>query len=667
MKKLFSLATGLALVSLIACKSETEEIPYEAMEYNILFGGNMAGYQKSWKNDDGTYGYEYEFNDRGRGPHIEEVLELDDNGTIIRHELLGHNYFKDTVSEIFTVENGTARWVSTSEEGEADFDGVSMFSAMNSSFASSDVLVRRIIESEDKQVSLYPSGTLRLASEEEHTVDSLTLKLIELTGQSFTPTYAWVDENDRFFAYTSLWVNCIRKGYDSLGTKLYEIQQKKEKAYFKEQAANLIEEPEGAVLISNVSLFNANTGELEPGMNVLVEGNTISKVSAEAIEVTGEVQEIDGSGKSLLPGLFDMHTHISESDGLLHLAAGVTSVRDLANSDELPELAENFNSNALLGPRILVMSGFIDQAGPYAGPTGAIVESLEEGLEAIEEYHSKGYKQIKLYSSIDPSWVKPMAEKTHSLGMRLSGHIPSYMLAEDAVKAGYDEIQHSNMIALNFLSDTIDTRTPLRFSMIAEHTHKLDFESEEFTTFMDLLKEKGIVVDPTVSIFEGMLTTKAGEPDPSFAMILDRLPLSIQRGFYSGGLPMEEGKQEQYKESYDKLLGIVKQLYDNGITIVPGTDTMAGFGLHTELENYVRAGISAPEVLRIATIVSAEVCGASDKAGSIEEGKWADMILVEGDPTADISDIRKVALTIKDGKLYYPEKLYQAIGVSHYK
>ena len=79
------------------------------------------------------------------------------------------------------------------------------------------------------------------------------------------------------------------------------------------------------------------------------------------------------------------------------------------------------------------MCGFVDQAGPYAGPTGKIVESLQEGLEGIEYYHSKGYQQIKLYSSIDPAWVASLTAKAHSLGMRVSGHIPAFMTAAQAV------------------------------------------------------------------------------------------------------------------------------------------------------------------------------------------------------------------------------------------
>ena len=667
MKKQYAITIFVLGLLFISCKEETNNFEnYETREYNLLFGANLAGYQISKREADGTFYFEYEFNDRGRGPHIEERVKINEKGAIVYQDIQGHNYLKDTVSEVFSIEGTTAKWESTSEKGSAEFDGEAIFSAINSSFGPTDLWLRKALQSKTKEVKLLPSGSIKIASIETHKIDTLDLRLIEYTGQSFTPGYVWVDKEDRFFAYTSSWLSCIQKGYDSLVKKMLPIQQAREASYFKNLATELIEDPTEKILIKNANLFNSNDGSVQPNQNILIDGNRIIKVTSEAISEKG-VQVIDATAKTLMPGLFDMHTHIGETDGLLNLAAGVTSVRDLANSFDLIELADNFNNNTLIGPRIVVMSGFIDQAGPYAGPTGAIVTSLEEGLAAIDDYHSKGYKQIKLYSSIDPSWVKPMADRTHALGMRLSGHIPSFMIAEQAIEAGYDEIQHANMIALNFLSDTIDTRTPLRFSMVAKHNHLLDFNSEKWKDFIALLKRENIVIDPTVSIFEGMMVTKAGEPDPSFEMILDRLPLSVQRGFYSGGQPIEEGMEETHKASYQKLLGIVKELYDNGITIVPGTDSMAGFGYHVELENYVKAGIPASEVLKIATSVSAKVCGVQNSLGSIEEGKLADLILVDGDPTQNISDIRKIALTIKDGKIYDPQKLYNAIGVRHYK
>lgn len=670
MKKTLLVISSITLMALISCQQQEveKEIPYKSIEYTIYMGGKLAGYQTSAKNQNGVYEYAFEYNDRGRGPKLEEKIELNKEGVIIRHEILGHNYLKDTVSEIYEVDNGIAKWESTSEKGEKPFDNASFFSAINGSLGSSDLLIKKLLSTESKEVNLYPSGTIKITNIDNHKInDSLDLRLVEFTGQSFTPSYVWIDKEDRFFGYATPWFTCIKKGYDSIAKQLEPIQKQKGKDYLTNLAESLVEIPGKQIVIKNVGVFDSKTGKILPNTSVVVEGNKISKVSKDPIESTTDALLIDGTGITLLPGLFDMHTHIGDVDGILHLAAGVTSVRDLGNSSDLPELKENFESDKLIGPRIQVMSGFIDKAGPYAGPTGIAINNLEEGFKAIENYHSKGYRQIKLYSSIEPKWVKPLAEKAHSLSMRVSGHIPSFMLAAEAVKDGYNEIQHSNMVALNFLSDTIDTRTPLRFSMVAEHTHALDFESKEFKDFISLLKSKNIVIDPTVSIFEGMLTTKAGELDPSVVKIVDRLPLSIQRGYYSGGLPIPEGKQEQYKASYNKLLGIVKQLYDHGVIIVPGTDAMAGFSLHTELENYVKAGIPASEVLKIATSVSAEVSGVSTTLGSVEQGKLADLILVDGNPVQNIDDIRKVSLTIKNGNMYRPEKLYNVLGVKHYK
>ncbi|MEP1094049.1 MAG: amidohydrolase family protein, partial [Cyclobacteriaceae bacterium] len=492
------------------------------------------------------------------------------------------------------------------------------------------------------------------------------LRLIELTGLSFTPTYLWMDDKDRFFAFTSSWFVCIRDEFLDLKNALKDFQQEKEDSYLKALTGALTETSEKPILINDVNIIDVEKGKIISNQSVLIKNNKIDKID-DASKLSGDYSVIDGSDKTLLPGLFDMHTHIGKTSGPLHLAAGVTSVRDLANSLDIGETADAFNSNELVGPRILILAGFIDQAGPYAGPTGKIINNLEEGLEAVSYYNENGYKQIKLYSSIDPAWVKPLAAKAHELGMRVSGHIPAYMIAENAVRDGYDEIQHVNMVALNFLSDTIDTRTPLRFSMIGKHTHQLDLTSEAFTSFVSLLKRTNTVVDPTVSIFEGMLSSKAGEPDPSFSMILDRLPVTVARGFYAGGLPIPTEEEENYEKSFNKLLAIIKALHESGVTIVPGTDAMAGFGLHRELENYVRAGISNADVLKIATITSAQVAGVSDVLGTVTEGKLADLILVDGNPLEDIRDIRRVELTIKDGIIYRPQKLYESVGVKHFQ
>jgi imidazolonepropionase-like amidohydrolase len=149
----------------------------------------------------------------------------------------------------------------------------------------------------------------------------------------------------------------------------------------------------------------------------------------------------------------------------------------------------------------------------------------------------------------------------------------------------------------------------------------------------------------------------------SFAPIADRLPPQVRRSLLAGGLPVKEDQDARYHDSEKALLRMIKLLYDTGVPIVAGTDSMPGFALHRELELYVEAGIPANEVLKIATIGTARVMKRDGELGSIAPGKLADLILVNGNPTERISDVRRVSLVIKDGNVYETAALYKSIGV----
>jgi imidazolonepropionase-like amidohydrolase len=182
-------------------------------------------------------------------------------------------------------------------------------------------------------------------------------------------------------------------------------------------------------------------------------------------------------------------------------------------------------------------------------------------------------------------------------------------------------------------------------------------------SFVQLLKDHNTVVDPTLTAFETLFTDRPGKISPSFAAVADRMPPQVRRGFLAGGLPVPEGKDALYHESQLATLRMTKLLYDSGITIVAGTDDLPGFTLHRELELYAKAGISAPEVLRIATLGAARVAKRDQELGSIAPGKLADMVLVDGDPAKRIGDIRRPTLVIKDGAFYEPAALYKALGI----
>jgi hypothetical protein len=618
---------------------------------------------------DGSYKYVFDFNDRGRGPHLEEDITLNSSDIIEKLQITGHNYYKDTVNEVFSITKNIANWKSTSEEGSAKVEDQPFFVGVNSTYGNTELLIKKLLSEPDKSTEILPGGTAKITEVMKVPVnDTITLNLIELTGFNFSPDYYWIDNEYRFFAFVSPWFRCIRTGYDVLSPRLLKIQTEKQKEYFSKLAEQLREIPSGDLVIRNVNLFDANKGVILENKTVIIHGNKIQKILSGDTVIPEASVIIDGTNKTLLPGLFDNHTHTMERyEGILSMAAGVTSVRDMGNSLDFPQLKEEFDNNKSIGPRVLMIYGLIDKAGPYTALIGKTVNSLEKGLEAIDYYHEKKYDRIKFYSSLEPEWIKPLAAKAHSLNMKTGGHIPAHMLARQAVIDGYDEISHINMIVLNFLSDTIDTRTPLRFSMVGKYACDMDLKSEGFKEFMKLLKDKNVVIDPTVSVFEGLLTGKPGNPDPILEPVIDRIPLQIRRSYSIGSFPVPEGMEAKYKASFNKLLEIIHELYINGITILPGTDEMQGFTLHKELENYVKAGISPAEVLRMATIISARVIGVENELGSIEECKLADLIVVDGNPLNNISDIRRVELVIKDGNIYNPADLYSAIGVKHFK
>ena len=147
---------------------------------------------------------------------------------------------------------------------------------------------------------------------------------------------------------------------------------------------------------------------------MLIDGNRIRAVGKDgAVTIPSQAERIDAGGKALLPGLFDMHVHVSPNDGLLHLAAGVTSVRDLANdNDALLKMKRDIESGAEIGPRI-TMRGFMDGRGPYTGPTKVFVDTEAEARAAIDNYAKLGYDGIKVYSSIKPELVPTIIKLAH--------------------------------------------------------------------------------------------------------------------------------------------------------------------------------------------------------------------------------------------------------------
>ncbi|HEX6368420.1 MAG TPA: amidohydrolase family protein [Longimicrobium sp.] len=668
----FSLTLALAVAAAPAAAQHAGHHPPppgDTVRYVAISAGRVSGHEHIWRDPDGSIHSRMEYNDRGRGPSMHTVVRLDDRGFPVRIEAEGVNYYKVPVRETFEVRDGRAVWQNSADRGDRPVSGPFWYASMDASF-DAGLLPRALLASPDRSLPLVPDGRLRIEPGAELRVTSngrtQTVRQYAISGFGFQPYRLWLDENQEFFAAGGDWLAFVREGWEGALPELFRADQEAETAWGARLGSTLAHRPTGPVVFRNANLFDSQTGQSRPGTTVVVSGNRIQAVGPDGtVQVPAGAQVIDAAGKALIPGLFDMHVHLGLVDGLFHLASGVTSVRDLANDTTVfPQVAAEWNAGTKVGPRVVVMAGFIDGSGPFTGPTGLRADTPEQARAHVAWYADHGYRHIKVYSSLKPELVPVIAEEAHRRGMRLSGHIPEGMRAQDAVRAGFDEIQHANMLVLNFLHDSLDTRTPQRFHGPAQEAASLNLNSDSVRAFVALLRERGTVVDPTLNAFESMFTARQGELDPVLADIAHRLPPTVQRGLRGGGLPVPEGMDQRYRESFRALMDLTAMLHRAGVPLVPGTDAPAGFALHHELELYERAGIPANEVLQIATIGSARVAGREADLGSIAPGKLADLVLVDGDPASHVAHIRNVEMVMKDGVFYHPNELWTAVGVA---
>ena len=660
---------GMILALLIACPASAAE---RVERSNFILAGANAGYQEARYGDDGSLTVHFEFNDRGRGPKLDATYTLGADGIPVRIDLKGVDYLKAPIEETFVRDGERMTWKNGAEDESRTVDGAAFFLGLNQVPEDSALLIRALLAAPQQTLSLVPAGEASIRKLASATVKgkdgSKDVDLYAVSGLGLLPDLVWFDQDQRFFASYSGWSTMIRDGYEEAIPLIAERQKAEETRLAETRAQDLTRILDKPLLIRNVRVFDPPSGEVLDARSVLIHKGRIVSVGASDVALIEGVEAFDGEGRFLMPGLWDMHVHNSAgADGVLQLASGITTVRDMANQVEvLADLIKAIEAGKDLGPRF-IRAGIIDGKGPFAGPTKVLVDTEQEANDAVDMYAASGHEQIKIYSSIKPELMPVIAKAAHAKGLRVSGHVPAYMTARQFVENGADEIQHVNMLFLNFMFDKVqDTRTPARFTAVAEHGAALDLSSKPVREFIRMLKERHIVVDPTVGTFEDMFLSRPGVPGPGFAAIVDRFPTTWQRQIRSGsgGLEMKEGQQSLFRDSYQNMVNMVGVLHRSGVTIVPGTDNLAGMTLPRELELYVEAGIPPMDVLRIATSVSAEVMNRDKDYGRVAPGYVSDLILVDGDPTINMADIRKVRTTIRGDRLYDADALFRAVSIT---
>ncbi|MGH7655494.1 MAG: amidohydrolase family protein [Gemmatimonadaceae bacterium] len=449
----------------------------------------------------------------------------------------------------------------------------------------------------------------------------------------------WLDDNGKLFATDVAWFITVRPGAEQALPALRAIELKWRNAQGEAMAKKVATPHSATFVIKNGDLFDSETGTMRPNTSVVVHDDRIAEVGpAASVAVPAGATVIDATGKTIMPGMWEMHTHLqvdNQSVGsLVQLAQGLTTVRDMASDFDVATSQRDRERKGLLASPRVVLAGFIEGPGRWAGPSDVIATTEAEALAFIARYDSAGYKQIKLYNLVQQDLVPAIAAEAHKRGMRLSGHIPRGLSVPAAVLLGYDEIQHAAFLFSTFFQDSLYVPTMRAYSAVATAVApNFDVDGPQMTELVSFLHDHHTVIDGTFNIWIGGSAALVG----------------------AGGSTNQEKADAAY-------LRLIKKLYDADVTLVAGTDNSYATTYHREIELYEKAGIPAPRVLQIATIGSARVMKDDANYGSIATGKVADIIIVNGKPAEHVADIEKVETVIRAGRVYNVKDLLNAVS-----
>jgi hypothetical protein len=618
----------------------------DTTRYPVYNHGRVAG-EMTVIRDGSSVVVRYIYTDRNRGGRTEGRYRLSPAGDLIGLEVrqIGPDGVAGQPMMTYEVAGDSARWTGPAGRGGTNagratavkFEPGMYFRSGGIPWESS-LLARHLLKQPNRTARVLPQGTVRLEIIADTTVQvgraRERVRLAMMYAQNnATAQGVWIDDRGEFFASDVQWFMAVKPGTEAVLPALRKI----ELAWRNRQAellAQKVNKPvTGPIVIRNGNVFDAERGVMMPQTTVVIRGDRIEAVGpADQVAIPAGATVIDATGKAVVPGLWDMHTHFQASSGtfgsVLQLATGLTTIRDLAaDTDVGVAIRDQANAGKILAPRT-ILAGFIEGPGAWAGPSDALARDEAGARALVQMYDSLGYKQVKIYNLLHPDYVPTIASEAKKRGLRLSGHIPRGMSIPAAVNLGFDEINHAAFLFSNFFQDSLYWPTMRPYSGVAAIVApNYNVDSPEMTSLINFLKSKGTVIDGTFNLWMGQ-----------------------------GALT---GQGNAGAVQYGRLL---KRLYDAGVPLVAGTDNNSGLTFITELELYQHSGIPAPAVLQIATIGAARVMKDDRDYGSIAPGKIADIIIVNGQPAERVSDLRNLERVIRAGRVYEPRVLRSAVS-----
>lgn len=668
----FCLAASLVLApAAVAAQVPADQLlrpPADARQFVVISSAGEHGRSSLWRAADGMIAMRESILLRGFIFEQDQTVRLGANGMPERVEIRGVSP-SGNAAETFEIAAGTARWRSPVDEGSASFDGRRFYQPQGGPFIAIAVLAEQLFRAPGQRLPLLPDGEARLTRLTDAQIgDGATRRTVTayaIEGLNLAPDPIWLDADGNFFANISF-LATIPREYAGAREQLRRAQADALAARAPAIARRFGQVPAEPVAFTHVRLFDADAGRFVEDQTVVAHAGTITAVGDSArTAVPPGARVIEGRGQTLVPGIWDAHMHVgSDEQGLMLLAIGVTSGRDPGGEvDATNRRNQRIRAGELLFPRIY-SSVLIDGAGPLQAQGGVSVNSAEEAVAAVRRAHEQGFAGVKFYTSMRPDWLRAGIVEAHRLGLHVHGHVPATMRPSDAVAAGYDEITHINFVMMEAMpQDVVDrANTAMRIEGPARYSRDVDLAAAPMAPLIADLARRRTVIDPTLVVYERGFVSDDRDLSPALAPYLGTMPAATERGFRGGGFRVAEGAtRAQYRESFTRLVELTGALHAAGVPIVAGTDG-SGLEIIRELELYVRAGMTPARALQTATIGPARLVGAERETGSIAVGKQADLVLVDGDPSRIIGDLRRTVWVMSDGQLMDADALREAAG-----
>ncbi len=438
------------------------------------------------------------------------------------------------------------------------------------------------------------------------------------------------------------------------------------------------------VALTHVRVIDGTGAAPIEDQTVVISDGKIKSISPSAnTSVPSNAKVIDLTGYSILPGLVGMHNHLFFPEGgsppmysnmgitfpRLYLALGVTTIRTTGSVTPFAdlEIKKLIDKGRMLGPKMHITAPYLEGRGAFT-PVMHELTGPDDARRMVNFWADEGATSFKAYMNISRAELSAAVEEAHKRGLKVTGHLCSIGFRE-AAEIGIDNLEHGLMVDSEFVPDKKPDQCPAG-SAVSNSLKQLDLNSDAVKQTIQTLVSKKVAITSTLPVFEaaGVPLTQSGIGAASALLnprVLNVMSTDARVRYLTSRARVSA--DNGYAALLRKAMDFERTFVQAGGLLIAGLDptgnggVVAGFGDHREVELLVEAGFTPLEAIKIASLNGAKFLGEDSRVGSIAVGKQADLMVVKGNPAANIYDIEKVEIVFKDGVGYDTEKLIQSV------